>query len=186
MSALRLVMVLLAVASGLGLGIPSARGGCIGPGLEWKGALRPGFTIVIHGTNFRVGCNDNKGVPASGCGPTREPVVYPMDNIRVTLTQDGQTHVLGVRDANQNYEFRLETELPAELHPGPATLRADGGAGDTPRGEARSGTTKPSTVVPVEIELAIDSSAERGPRIIDWAGSSRSAARRAPLRHDLT
>lgn len=132
---LRLVVVLVAVAGGLGLTVVPAQakdGACPAPGLTWTDALRPEATTVIQGSHFWASCNANNAAVLSGCGAASWAGNGPgqsLKDIRVTLTQDGRTHLLGVVDANQSYEFRLEAQLPAKLRPGPATLRAEGDEG---------------------------------------------------------
>lgn len=89
---------------------------------------------MIRGENFFVGCDDTGSVAvAGGCAVHRDPITgpgHPVKNVRVTIAQDGKTYLLGVRDANQHSEIRLEVAVPEELEPGAATLRAtDEGGG---------------------------------------------------------
>lgn len=167
---MRLILLLAAVAAGLGLTAPVPQSECGEPDIAIEGSPDSGGTVVIEGDGFAVGCdetssggsaesgsetgaaaqagseseagNESGSAAAGGCsvegssagsGQSAESIGsgQPAQNVRVTIVQDGDTYLLGVRDGDESAEIRFETELPAELHEGTATLHAEGDGGES-------------------------------------------------------
>lgn len=118
-------------------------GGSAGSGSEADSGAEAGSD---SGSGFEAGSDPEGGsetgsVAAGGCsvegtstgsGSSTEDggSGQPAQNVRVTIIQDGDTFLLGVRDGDESAEIRLETELPEELHEGIATLHAESEGGE--------------------------------------------------------
>ncbi len=82
------------------------------------------------GTGAAGGCSVEGSSAGSGQSTEDTGSGQPVQNIRVTIIQDGETYVLGVRDGDESSAIRIEAELPEELHEGSATLHAEGDGGE--------------------------------------------------------
>lgn len=157
---MRLIFPLAAVAGALGLTAPLPQSDCAEPSIVIEGSPSSGETVVIEADGFAAGCGeaDSEGSAesgsetgtgaaggcsvegsatgaegsATGAGRSTEDIGsgQPVQNIRVTIIQDGETYVLAVRDGEESSGIRIETELPEELHEGSATLHAEGDSGE--------------------------------------------------------
>ena len=142
-SRVSLVVALCAAGLGLVAGPSPVTAGCVGPSLEVPGAQtrfaeelegrsvtvlpRRDGPLVVTGMTFANGpCNDTPNT--SGCGAPETPAPsVPAKDVELTLRQGERTWRLGTADASgseDNYAVRWDTELPAEVRPGRATLIA--------------------------------------------------------------
>ena len=82
----------------------------------------PGGRIVITGTAFQDGCNDNYGN-----GRSLDPPAKPLKNITISLVQGGRTWKLATVDAKPDSTFTVTSTVPAAVSPGKAGVRATAG-----------------------------------------------------------
>lgn len=148
----RLVILLAAAATGLGLVAPTAApASCVGPSITVTGVPTSVTTIqdpdtgvpvqvfavdegsfTVTGEWFRTGCADTASTESFGVGCSRaEPreVEVGQQDVPLTLTWNGTTYPLGTSDATgSKYETRWDVTLPAEVTDGQgrAVLTAGG------------------------------------------------------------
>lgn len=148
----RLLLVLFAAATGLGLFAPTAApASCAGPSLVVEGApvasstplgplgangpvvrLAPGASFTVLGQAFSLGCDDTGGCASYGPGCSRcdapEPP-KPLRGVPLTLTWNGRTFPLGTADADAGtLTARWQVTLPPQVVAGKglAVLEAGG------------------------------------------------------------
>lgn len=112
--------------------VGAAVASCTGPVLSIGGeqAAPPAVDLTtgleVTGEWFRSGCDDTG--QGSGCrAPESEEA--PLTDVELFVEQGGRSVLLGTADAadkSQRYAVGWEVTLPADLHPGPAVLRAAG------------------------------------------------------------
>jgi hypothetical protein len=112
---------LLALVAGFALATPSAAD-CGGPTITVAPTSGPpGAALTITGTGFGDNCYDT-GPPPPGEGVLGNP----LQDVEIGfIDAAGVRTVLGVVDADDEYEVTLDATVPAGATPGPASIRAD-------------------------------------------------------------
>ncbi|MEP7055433.1 MAG: hypothetical protein ABI912_09320 [Actinomycetota bacterium] len=121
---------LLLLAGGALMWPATASAKCVGPDLSFEKPsdvlapatepiLHTGAKTTVYGEWFHSGCNDTGGGPCSG------EHERGIKGIELVLTQGERSWSFGRHNAKGRY-FAVEwaVDVPAELHPGPATITA--------------------------------------------------------------
>ena len=122
------VLIAIAVVSMIVLPLTPAEAICPAPDIHVSpSSAPPGSTVRVEGRSFATGCNDVIACPNTGpCpSPTPEP---PSRGIGISFKQDGETWPLTRVDADEDYSFMVEVEVPDDAQPGPAKFVSSGGA----------------------------------------------------------
>lgn len=136
LGAKRLLPLLLLLAAAALAPAGNAAASCAGPQLrvgavgDSPPGVEIGSAVTVRGSFFVHGCDDTGG-RTMGCAGEQRTTETPMGDVTLTIRQGGQRWDLGTKDAGTAAENKLgrlawHVEIPADLRPGPAVLRADG------------------------------------------------------------
>lgn len=121
-SILRLALVTLSGVVGLSVGSEIAMADCIGPTFSHTGGdLAHGDLLTVTGYGFGDSCYDT-GPPPPGVGSLGRPI----EAIEVYLAQGGQSHLVAVGNADQDYTWEVQVTIPATLDLGEVDVVAMG------------------------------------------------------------